>query len=233
MQVVEKGLYHILVVDDDVKICQLLGRYLQEQGFFVSLAKNAAAARQVLTDFACDLMIVDVMMPHESGLELTRSLRLAHNQIPIIMLTAMGETTHRMEGYDSGADDYLAKPFEPKELVHKIKTILKRVTPPGGPLQHYLQIGLLKYNVQTGELRKDGTHIPLTSSEITLLNVLGKSPGTIISREDLASISNQVNERTIDVQITRLRQKIEDDPKNPIYLQTVRNKGYVLYAYTV
>ncbi|MBL0319549.1 MAG: response regulator [Alphaproteobacteria bacterium] len=227
---VEKGLYHILVVDDDIKICQLLGKYLQEQGFFVSLANDAVQAREVMESFMCDLMIVDVMMPGETGLEFTRSIRQQHNQIPVIMLTAMGETTDRILGYESGADDYLPKPFEPKELVLKIRTILKRVVVPFHVSEDVIKMGELRYNIQTGDLKKSGIRIPLTSSEITLLNALAKKPGTIISREDLAAFSNQVNERTIDVQITRLRQKMEDDPKNPIHLQTVRNKGYVLYA---
>lgn len=219
---------HILVVDDDTRLRSLLGRYLQENGFAVSLAKDAENARMFLSQYSFDLLIVDVMMPNETGIEFLQKLR-KENQVPAIVLTAMGETQDRICGLESGADDYLAKPFEPKELVLRINNILRRI-PNSTAKSTLLSLGDFSFDLKTGELRnKTGEIIHITPLEQTLLNVLGNKNGQIFSRERLAEIlQTGENSRSIDVQITRLRKKIEKDSKNPRYLQTIRGKGYML-----
>ena len=219
---------HILVIDDDTRLRALLQRYLQENGFAVTTAKDAENARMFLSQYIFDLLIVDVMMPNETGLEFLQNLRKT-SQIPAIVLTAMGETEDRISGLESGADDYLAKPFEPKELVLRIHNILRRI-PQKTQAQNLLKIGDFTFDIKTNELRdKDGNIMHITPLEQTLLSILGKKNGQIFSREQLAELlETGENSRSIDVQITRLRKKIEKDSKNPRYLQTIRGKGYML-----
>ena len=219
---------HILVIDDDTRLRALLQRYLQENGFAVTTAKDAENARMFLSQYIFDLLIVDVMMPNETGLEFLQNLRKT-SQIPAIVLTAMGETEDRISGLESGADDYLAKPFEPKELVLRINNILRRI-PQKTLAQNLLKIGDFTFDIKTNELRdKDGNTMHITPLEQTLLSILGKKNGQIFSREQLAELlETGENSRSIDVQITRLRKKIEKDSKNPRYLQTIRGKGYML-----
>ena len=219
---------HILVIDDDTRLRSLLGRYLQENGFAVSLAKDAENARMFLSQYSFDLLIVDVMMPGETGIEFLQKLR-KDSQVPAIVLTAMGETQDRISGLESGADDYLAKPFEPKELVLRINNILRRI-PSIATKSSLLFLGDFSFDLKTGELKtQTGEIIHITPLEQTLLNVLGNKSGQIFSRDRLAEILDTgENSRSIDVQITRLRKKIEKDSKNPRYLQTIRGKGYML-----
>lgn len=218
---------HILVVDDDRRLRDLLRRYLGENGFVVTTARDAADARAKMQSLCFDLLVLDVMMPGEDGLSLTRSLR-QNSDLPILLLTARGAPDDRIAGFEGGADDYMPKPFDPRELVLRIESILRRlpqdasVTPP-------LHLGRFRLDLQRGELTAPDTHIPLTASETKLLSLLAIQPGEIISREDLAnSMGLGENLRSIDVQITRLRRKIEDDPKQPRFIQTVRGAGYVL-----
>ncbi len=220
---------HILVVDDDTRLRSLLQRFLRESGFYVSTAKDAVCARQMLENYKFDLLIIDIMMPGETGLEFLRKLR-DENGVPVILLTAMGETEDRICGLENGADDYLPKPFEPKELVLRIKSILKRTQSVPTTEVEELNLGLCFYNIAKKELTtKQGNVIHITPIEQFLLNVLGQKPGQVFSREKLAEILGAgQSPRSIDVQITRLRKKIEKDSKNPRFLQTVRGKGYML-----
>lgn len=225
----DKDKPHILVVDDDTRLRSLLQRFLREQDFAVSTAKDAPQARFFLQQYKFDMLIVDVMMPGESGFEFLSGLR-RDNNVPVIMLTAMGETDDRITGLESGADDYLAKPFEPKELILRIKNILKRVPKEkdGQPLP--LNLGLCLYDSLKKELTtKTGSIVHITPVEQMLLNILSQKPGQIFTREALAEMLGAgQSPRSIDVQITRLRKKIETDSKNPRYLQTIRGKGYML-----
>ena len=220
---------HILVVDDDTRLRSLLQRFLRENGFYVSTACDASSARERLNDYKFDLLIVDIMMPGETGLEFLSGLR-HENQVPVIMLTAMGETADRITGLEAGADDYLPKPFEPKELVLRIRNILKRAPQEKKDSVGELNLGLCLYDMAKKELTdKQGQVIHITPVEQALLNVLGQKSGQVFSREKLAEILGAgQSPRSIDVQITRLRKKIEQDSKNPRYLQTVRGKGYML-----
>jgi len=220
---------HILVVDDDARLRSLLQRFLRENGFFVSTARDAAGARDFLLLYDFDLLIVDVMMPNETGFEFLAKLR-QDNVVPVIMLTAMGETEDRIAGLENGADDYLPKPFEPKELVLRIKNIFKRVPEQEKFADEKLKLGLCLYDLVTKELQdKQGNIIHITPVEQSLLSVLGKKAGQVFTREKLAEVLGAgQSPRSIDVQITRLRKKIEQDSKNPHYLQTVRGKGYML-----
>ena len=219
---------HILVVDDDTRLRALLQRFLRENGFAVSAAKDAAEARIYLAQYKFDLLIVDVMMPHESGFEFLESLR-KENNVPVMMLTAMGQTSDRIKGLETGADDYLPKPFEPQELVLRMKNILKR-TPQSPHENAPLDLGLCVYDPAKKELSaKNGTIIHITPVEQALLTALALKSGQILSREELSEILNgEQSPRSIDVQITRLRKKIEKDSKNPRHLQTIRGKGYML-----
>lgn len=225
----ENNSAHILVVDDDNRLRSLLQRFLRDNGFYVSVAKNAAEARERLRDYKFDLLIVDIMMPEETGLEFLEKLR-RESSMPVIMLTAMGETEDRIAGLETGADDYLPKPFEPKELVLRIKNILRRAPQEDGQAVEKLNLGLCCYDMVKKELlTKQGTVIHITPVEQAMLNVLGQKSGQIFTREKLAEILGAgQSPRSIDVQITRLRKKIERDSKNPRYLQTVRGKGYML-----
>ena len=220
---------HILVVDDDNRLRSLLQRFLRDNDFYVTTAANAAEARERLQNYKFDILIVDIMMPEETGLEFLSSLR-QENDVPVIMLTAMGETEDRINGLETGADDYLPKPFEPKELVLRIKNILRRTPKNDSKLQEKLNLGLCWYDMNKKELTaKNGSIIHITPVEQAMLNVLGQKTGQIFSREKLAEVLGAgQSPRSIDVQITRLRKKIEKDSKNPRYLQTVRGKGYML-----
>lgn len=222
---------HILVVDDDTRLRSLLQRFLRENGFYVSTAKLASEARSLMEQYKFDLLIVDIMMPEESGLDFLAGLR-KENNIPAILLTAMGETQDRISGLEIGADDYLPKPFDPKELVLRIKSILRRTPNDKPEVNECLNLGLCLYNLQSKELlTKQGKIIHITPVEQSLLNVLGAKSGQVFSREKLAEILGAgQSPRSIDVQITRLRKKIEPDTKNPRYLQTVRGKGYMLLS---
>ena len=220
---------HVLVVDDDARLRELLRRYLTENGFLVTTAGGAREARQRLADLAFDLIVLDVMMPEESGLALTHDIRRA-SQVPILLLTAMGEVDDRIRGFESGADDYLAKPFEPRELVLRMRTILKRTVsapPPVKPAAVHLGDIVFEPGRQT--LRRGDDLIHLTQAEAALLTVFAERPGVTLTRDDLSAAGIAAAQaRAVDVQVTRLRRKIEPDPKFPRYLQTVRGKGYVL-----
>jgi len=219
---------HILVVDDDTRLRSLLGRFLREQGFVISLAKDAFEAGMFLNQYHFDLIVLDVMMPGLNGFEFLKQIRQESN-VPVMMLTAMGETDSRIYGFEQGADDYLPKPFEPKELVLRIKSILKRV-PQKTAEKTVLSFGSIVYDMNSKELKNmAGEIIHITNVEQQLLMVLGQKAGQIFTREKLADILGANNNpRSIDVQITRLRKKIEKDSKNPRYLQTIRGKGYML-----
>ena len=218
---------HILVVDDDTRLRELLRKYLTENGFLVTTARDSAEARAKLAGLTFDLIVLDVMMPGENGLVLTESLRRV-SLVPILLLTARGEPEDRIVGFERGADDYLAKPFEPRELVLRIGTILRRVGPPS-PAK-IVKLGACDFDVTREELRRDGRLIRLTPAETSLLTTLVQYRGTTLSREDLIHRSRVAgNARTVDVQVTRLRRKLEPDPRIPRYLQTVRGEGYVLW----
>lgn len=220
---------HILVVDDDTRLRGLLRRYLAEQGFVVTTASSAADARAKLKHLAYDLMVLDIMMPGETGLDLTRSLRAAGGgpALPILLLTARGEAEDRIAGLETGADDYLHKPFEPRELVLRITSILRRMPKPVEQ-KKTLKFGEWFYDPERDELKYGDEIVRLTDMEAGLMRLLATKPGTAISREALAQNSGAVNDRTVDVQVTRLRKKIEPDAKNPRYLVTVRGEGYML-----
>ncbi len=225
---------HILVVDDDTRLRGLLARYLGEQNFIVTTARDAQDARAKLKSLAFDLMVLDVMMPGESGFELTRSLRLADataRPLPILLLTARGEADDRIEGLEAGADDYLLKPFEPRELLLRINAILRRAPKPTAPTKTEIKLGGWVYNPERDELKSADEIVALTGMEAALMRALAASPGLVLSREALAESSTAgqaINDRTIDVQVTRLRRKIEADAKNPRYLVTIRGEGYSL-----
>ncbi|HYG90787.1 MAG TPA: response regulator [Azospirillum sp.] len=225
-----QSLPHILVVDDDTRLRELLRKYLAGNGFLVTTAKDAADARAKLESLAFDLIVLDIMMPGENGLELTESLR-RDNAIPILLLTARGEPDDRIAGLEAGADDYLAKPFQPRELLLRITSILRRqaAKPPDPPASLPVRLGPLLYLPDRDELRNGEEVIRLTTAEASLLRILAASPGLTFSREELTERSKVAgNARTIDVQVTRLRRKIEPDPREPRYLHTVRGEGYVL-----
>ncbi|CAN5703813.1 response regulator [soil metagenome] len=224
---------HVLVVDDDARIRTLLQKYLRRNGFWVTPARDAAQARRLLDGLDFDLIVLDVMMPGESGLDLTAALRESLST-PILLLTAHGDAADRIRGLEAGADDYLGKPFEPRELVLRINAILRRLPkPPSRPEPpRTLQLGAVRYDVNRGELWRGRDLVRLTATEGMLMRILAAAPHAAVSRtaliEDLGGGAVEVQERAVDVQITRLRRKIEDDPKAPRYLQTVRGAGYML-----
>jgi two-component system phosphate regulon response regulator OmpR len=218
---------HLLVVDDDERIRALLQRYLTTNGYRVSAAADAAEARALMKSIAFDLLIVDVMMPGETGLDFTRAIR-AHDQTPILMLTAMGDAEHRIAGLEHGADDYLPKPFEPRELLLRCGALLRRASPPARSAHQEVKMGEALFDPDRGELRRKGKPIRLTSSEAALLKLFAANAGRSFSRTELCTRLGVTLERSIDVQVTRLRRKIEEDPKLPLYIQTVRGVGYVL-----
>ena len=224
---------HLLVVDDDERIRGLLQKFLIRNGFLVSTARDAAQARRLLAGLEFDMLVLDVMMPGEDGISLTRALR-ATLTVPILLLTAKGETNNRIEGFEAGADDYLIKPFEPKELLLRINAILRRVpaVKASSPAPKILHMGPVRYDMDRGELWRGQDLIRLTSTEAALMRIFSAQPGTPMSRDklvgDMPRDDSAGQERAVDVQITRLRRKIEDDPKSPRYLQTVRGEGYML-----
>ncbi|MEO1608935.1 MAG: response regulator [Pseudomonadota bacterium] len=218
---------HALVVDDDQRIRDLLTRYLANNGFRVTPAADASAARAAMRGLTFDIIILDIMMPGENGMELARALK-AEMQIPICMLTAQSDTNARIEGLEAGVDDYLPKPFEPRELLLRLKNILRRGQPAAN--QEEIKMGELVFLCDRGELRRGDETLKLTERERDLLKLFAQRPGSPIARHELSNDEQTGNERAIDVQINRLRRKIEADPSNPTYLQTVRGKGYILYT---
>ena len=218
---------HILVVDDDARLRKLLARYLLEHGFLVASAEDAADARVKLASFAFDLIVLDLMMPGESGLSLAADLR-RRSGVPILMLTAMGEPEDRIAGLEKGADDYMVKPFEPRELLLRIGNILRRV-PQASALPAEVRMGGMVFDMEREELREGDQPVKLTSVETALLAALARRAGVALSREELIDLTGAAGgDRAVDVQVTRLRRKIESDPRDPRYLQTVRGRGYVL-----
>ena len=223
---------HLLIVDDDERIRGLLQKFLVRNGFLVSVARDAAQARRILAGLEFDLIVMDVMMPGEDGVTLTRELRKRMGT-PILLLTARGEAANRIEGLEAGADDYLVKPFEPKELLLRINAILRRVpaAKAAEPVRQVIHMGAVRYDLDRGEMWRGEAPVRLTATEAQLMRVFAAAPGVAISREKLVADQGSVDaaqERAVDVQITRLRRKIEDDPKAPRYLQTVRGEGYML-----
>ncbi len=218
---------HILVVDDDNRLRRLLKKFLVENGFMVATAATADEARRQMAAFQFDLLVLDVMMPGEDGMSLTRDVRKSSN-VPILMLTAMGETPDRIKGLELGVDDYMSKPFEPKELMLRIGSILRRAPPTEETSSQELRFGPCRYDIALQRLTRDGSTVHLTSAEAELLSVLARKPGEPIERASLSAQAQDGNPRTIDVQITRLRRKLEPDPRQPRYLQTVRGTGYLL-----
>jgi len=219
---------HILVVDDDQRIRDLLARYLFENGFRVTTAADAAMARATMAGLVFDVVILDVMMPGENGIDLARDLK-GTTSVPICMLTAHAEPEERIQGLEVGVDDYIAKPFEPRELLLRLRNILKRRLGSSGPSDE-IAMGEFIFHVGRGELRRGEESIKLTERERDLLRQFALRPGTPVARHELAPDDSTGTERAIDVQINRLRRKIESDPANPVYLQTVRGKGYILYT---
>jgi two-component system phosphate regulon response regulator OmpR len=218
---------HILVVDDDRRIRSLLKQFLVEKGYFVSVAADASQAREELACFQFDLLIVDVMMPEESGLELTASLQ-GKIETPILMLTAMGEVEHRIAGLESGAEDYLGKPFDPQELLLRVNKLIAR-TRKAPERKTTIRFGDFTFDPKNNRLLKGEGHVELTSQETVILSMLIKRIGHALSRDELAELCGGINSRSIDVIITRLRTKIESNPKNPVFLKTVWGRGYVFY----
>lgn len=227
---------HLLIVDDDERIRGLLQKFLIRNGFMATVARDAAQARRLLAGLAFDLIVLDVMMPGEDGLSLCRAIRDDHGT-PILLLTARGETGDRISGLEAGADDYLAKPFEPRELLLRINAILRRVPKPAAEaeLPQVLHLGPIRYDLDRGELWRGGDPVRLTATEAALMRIFTAGPNKPFTRSELVTLLNrdkiggeQVQERAVDVQITRLRRKIEPDPKQPRYLQTVRGAGYML-----
>lgn len=216
---------HLLVVDDDARLRELLRRYLSDSGFRVTAAADASAARASLASFAFDLVVLDVMMPGENGLELTRALR-TEGRVPVLLLTAMAEPEDRVNGLEQGADDYLSKPFEPRELVLRIRNLLQR-RPAAELASKDVRFGGCRFDLMRGELYRGADPVHLTTAEAALLSMLAQKAGQAVSREEL-SMSLSGNVRNVDVQVTRLRRKIERDPRFPRYLQTVRGTGYAL-----
>ncbi len=238
MSIPDPGDSHLLVVDDDERIRGLLQKYLIRQGFMVTAARDAAQARRLLQGLSFDLIVLDVMMPGEDGISLTAWLRKL-SPVPVILLTARGEARDRIAGLEAGADDYIPKPFEPRELVLRINAILRRAPRPEATAHkpQVLILGQMRYEPESGELRDGNEAVRLTQTEGALMRLLAASQGQVVSREALVdhlgrdrggASGEMTQERAIDVQITRLRRKIEPDPKRPRYLQTVRGEGYML-----
>lgn len=224
---------HLLIVDDDERIRNLLQKFLIRNGFLVSAARDAAHARRILLGLDFDLIVMDVMMPGEDGVSLTRHLRETRTT-PVLLLTAKGETEDRILGLEAGADDYLGKPFEPKELLLRINAILRRapVVEPAMTLPKFMNLGDVRYDVDRGEMWMGSGRVRLTATESQLMRIFSTNPSKPLSRarlvEELGRDGGQAQERAVDVQITRLRRKIENNPKQPRYLQTIRGAGYML-----
>lgn len=216
---------HLLVVDDDRRIRALLQRYLSENGFRVSATKDAAEARARMQGLAFDLVVLDVMMPGETGIEFARTLR-AVSDIPVLMLTARTEAADRIEGLEAGADDYLPKPFEPRELLLRVRTILKRANARPAPRRD-VTFGPFTFDIERGVLARDGAPVRLTTRETDLMRLFARAAGRSLAREDLTGGDGTISDRAVDVQINRLRRKIEPDPREPRYLRTIRGEGYI------
>ncbi|MCY4288350.1 MAG: response regulator [Aestuariivita sp.] len=232
---VDAAASHILIVDDDERIRELLKKYLLQHGYRVTAAGDAERARRLLLGIEFDFVILDVMMPGEDGVTLTRSVR-EHLNTPILLLTARSEIEDRIDGLEAGADDYLVKPFDPKELVLRINAILRRMpeTVPLGSSRNILKLGQVQYDVRLGKMHRGSELVLLTATESQLMQIFARSLGKVFERAKLVEILGRgretAQERAIDVQVTRLRRKIEDDPKQPKYLQTVRSAGYMLVS---
>ena len=222
----DKNIFHILVVDDDDKIRELVKQYLEENQFLVTTANSADDAKRKLDIIKFDILILDIMMPGESGLSLTKEIRKV-NSTPIILLTAKGEVENRIQGLEFGADDYLGKPFNPKELLLRIKNILNKITKIS--LKEEIYIGKALINLKKLNIKMNKKTKKINIAEKKVLQEMLGSPGKVFSRDNIGKIINISKERTIDVMITRLRQKIEENPKKPKYLQTIRGSGYVLW----
>ncbi len=221
---------HVLVVDDDRRLRDLLARFLGEHGYRVTTAASAAEARAKSESFVFDALVLDVMMPGESGFDYARTIR-AHSQVPILMLTARANAADRVTGLEIGADDYLPKPFEPRELILRLANVLKRSVPAtvkGGDGPEAVHFGPFSFRFDRGELRRGDEVVRITEREREILTILGQRAGGNVAREELAGGDGTANERTVDVQMNRLRRKIEVDPANPVFLQTVRGVGYRL-----
>ena len=222
----DKYLAHILVVDDDDRIKELVKQYLSENGYLITTAKDAFEAKYKIETIKFDLMVLDIMMPKKSGLELTSEIKKKID-LPIILLTAKGEASERVTGLEFGADDYLGKPFEPKELLLRIKNILNKTLQKNKI--NKLTIGISTLNLNKFTIEKNNKKFKINNTEKIILEKMIRSPGKVFSREEIGKLINIDKERSIDVIITRLRQKIENDSKNPQYLQTIRGSGYVLW----
>jgi two-component system phosphate regulon response regulator OmpR len=222
---------HVLVVDDDRRLRDLLARFLSEHGYRVTTAASAAEARAKSETFVFDALVLDVMMPGENGFDYARTIR-AGSKVPILMLTAQAEPRDRVTGLEIGADDYLPKPFEPRELILRLGNILRRNGSPSGPgdgdAPELIRFGPFTFRFDRGELRRDHEVVRITEREREILSILGTRAGSNVPREELAGGGAAANERTVDVQINRLRRKIEADPANPVFLQTIRGVGYRL-----
>ena len=221
-----KNIFHILVVDDDNRIRELVSQYLEKNQFLVTTAKDALDAKKKLEIIKFDILVLDIMMPGESGLSLTKEIK-KNNPMPIILLTAKGETQDRIEGLELGADDYLGKPFEPKELLLRIRNILNKTKETTLPEEIY--IGKALINLKKLNITINNQINKINPQEKKILEKMLGAPGKVFSRDSIGKIINLSKERTVDVMITRLRQKIESDPKNPKFLQTIRGSGYVLW----
>lgn len=224
---------HVLVVDDDRRLRDLLGRFLSENGYRVTTAQDAVEARARIANFLFDVYVLDIMMPGENGFDLARWIRES-STTPILMLTARADAKDRVKGLEIGADDYLPKPFEPRELLLRLKNIIRRqapaTAPPAAPTTpEVVRFGPFTFRLDRGELRQEDEIVRITDREREMLTVLASRPGETVPREDLAGSGEVSNERTVDVQINRLRRKIEADPANPLLLQTVRGMGYRLF----
>ncbi|MGI4975321.1 MAG: response regulator [Janthinobacterium lividum] len=223
---------HVLVVDDDARLRALLSRFLTENGFRVTTADHAEDARAKLAFLQPDLLVLDVMMPGETGLSLTQSLRAAGGGPPVLLLTARGAPDDRVAGFEAGADDYLGKPFDPRELLLRLRAMLRRTAPAAAPAAaaEHLRFGPLGFDVARAELSGPDGVVHLTGGEAALLSALARAPGQVLSREEIAAAlgTDESGERAVDVQVTRLRRKLEADPREPRFLHTVRGRGYVL-----
>jgi len=222
----EKNSFHVLVVDDDIKIKELIKQFLNEKGFIVSTASNAEEAKTKIDIFDFNLIVLDVMMPGQSGYELTKEIKESRN-VPIILLTAKGEVENRIHGLEIGADDYLGKPFDPQELLLRIKNVIKSNLNKGVSISN--KIGSAELNLSKMTIKLNQKIQKINTAEKKVLTKMLSSPGKVFSRDEIGKISQISKERSIDVMITRLRKKIELNPKNPKFLQTIRGSGYVLW----
>ncbi len=223
---------HVLIVDDDKRLRELLGSFLSANGCRVSAVRGAADARLRMKGMAFDLLVLDVMMPGETGLEFAASLRAERNDVPILMLSARAEIEDRIEGLTTGVDDYLTKPFEPRELLLRVQAILKRhaLNQPADAELVDVRFGKFHFNLVRGELRRDDQIVHLTTQERNILRILAQRAGEPVARADIIEPALEDSNRAVDVQINRLRRKIEDQPATPVYLQTVRGHGYTLHV---